>query len=69
MQVSEYSSIITEQLSSMGLPGMVIAILLVAVIALWRALRQERSRCEDLVDLMMEQSRETALMIERITGR
>ena len=69
MEVSEFSTIITEQLSSMGLAGMVIAILLVAVIALWRALQQERERCESLVDLMLEQSKETATMIERITGR
>jgi len=69
VEVSELSSIITNQLGSMGLAGMVIAILLVAVVVLWRALQQERGRCKDLVDLMLEQSKETATMIERITGR
>lgn len=69
MQVSDLPAIITEQLASMGGSGAVIATLLVAIVVLWRALQQERGRCEDLVALMMEQSKENVTIIERIAGR
>ena len=69
MEVSDLPKVIVEHLVAMGAPGLVIAILLISVIILWRALQQERERGKELVDLMLGQSQETAAMIERITGR
>lgn len=58
-----------QQLTDMGFCGFVIGCLFVAVYALWKALQKERKRCEVLADKLHELSRETNIMIERITAR
>jgi len=69
MEVSDLPKIVAEHLVDMGAPGFVIAALLLSVWILWRALQQERERTKDLVALMFGQSKETAIIIERISGR
>lgn len=69
MEVSDLPKIIMEHLVDMGAPGLVISVLLLGVGILWRALQQERERGKELVDLMLEQSKEAATIIERISGR
>ncbi len=53
----------------MGLAGLMIGGQWVAMAYLWRALKEERLRGEDLVEKMLEMSTEAAIMVERITGR
>ncbi len=67
--LDKVSDFTVQQLTDMGFCGFVIGCLFVALYALWKALQKERKRCEVLVDKMHELSRETNIMIERITGR
>lgn len=53
----------------MGVGGLIIGGLLLAVYKVWQALHLERQRSDNLTDKLYDLSKETALMLERITGR
>lgn len=69
MDSMEIIKVFLEPLSQLGLAGFVITVLALALIALWRAFRQTQRRCDELVDKMIEMSRETNIMVERVTRR
>lgn len=58
-----------EQLDSMGIYGLIISLLIVAVVKIWAELRTERKRNEDLSNRMLEMAKETSILIERITAK
>ena len=60
---------ILSQLTEMGVCGFIVALMLVALYKVWQALQLERLRSENLVGKMYELSKETVVMIERISGR
>ena len=61
--------VFSSQLSEFGLPGIIIVMLLGTEITLIKAYLLCQKRCDTLVDKMFEMSKETNIMIERITGR
>lgn len=67
--MTEVFSFILSQLAALGPSGLIIAFLMIAVSALWKALRDERSRNEKMVSKMMQQSAQAMTMVERIAGR
>jgi len=67
--LDEVTDFTIQQLTDLGFCGFIIGCLIVALYQVWKALQKERKRCEVLVDKMQELSRETNIMIERITSR
>ncbi len=63
------NSLLSGELNRTTLLGAVIALDWIAISALWWALYKERQRGEDLVNKMLDMTTQTAIMIERITGR
>ena len=66
---SEVVDFSMKQLSEMGVAGFIVGGLLAALYVIWKELLAERKRCEDLVGKMQDLSKETLIMIERVTGR
>lgn len=62
-------NLLSGQSGVVGFLAVIVAMAVVAISVLWRALQKERSRTSTLVDKMLEMSAETAIIIERITGR
>lgn len=60
---------VVQQLSDMGLSGVLVTVMAVAVYVIWKELQAERRRSEDLVEKMQDLSNDTLVMIERITSR
>lgn len=69
MDKGDFLGFMWSQLVTLGLPGLIIGLLLVALTVLWVAYIRERKRCAELTDRMFEMSRDTMTMIERISGR
>lgn len=69
MSLSDAVGMFADQLSSLGLAGLVIVGLVSANVALWRALQKERKRNENLVAGVFEMAKEATTMIERVTNR
>lgn len=67
--MAAFLDVIIEQLSAMGVSGAVIAGLLYVVFQLWSSLKAERHRTTNLAEKLYELSKETAIMIERVSGR
>jgi len=65
----DFVSAIISQLGNQGISGVLVIGLAVAIYSLWKELQAERRRSEDLVDKMQELSKDTMIMIERITNR
>ena len=59
---------IGDELAKLGFPGVVIALLTLAVAGLWRAFRYERLRNSELTDKALAMAEEAQRMIERIAG-
>lgn len=67
--MAAFVEIIIEQISNLGVSGAIIAGLLYTTAKLWNALQKERRRTNILADKLHELSKETAIMIERVSGR
>lgn len=69
MEAVDFITSFKEILVGLGLPGLVIAVLLLGIFVLWRAYQQALGRNKQLSDRMLDMSKEVVIMIERITGR
>lgn len=66
--LDQFGDLVMVQIANLGLGGVLISFMAYGMRTLWQELQDERKKSAELVAKMLEISKETSIMIERITS-
>ena len=68
MESIPFLPFISDELQQLGLVGVIIALLILAVVGMWVQLRYERKCNAELTEKALAMAQEAQIMIERVAG-